>query len=357
MKLGLNKVNNRQEEILKILEKGGSFLIVEILEEIKKNIPDIAKITINRDLNELIKLGLIIRKGKGRATLYDVSKHYVLIKPVDINDYFKKEIDKRAVKQRFNFEIFSFLKDIFTGEEKAYLKRLNEQYLANVKNISPDVQKKEFERLVIELSWKSSQIEGNTYTLLETETLIKENKEAKGHKKEEAAMIMNHKKALEYIRSNKSNFKTISVAKIEDIHSLLIKSLKISKGLRKSVVGIVGTAYKPLDNIFQIKESLEKTCKLVNDEKNPFAKAIILSVMIAYIQPFEDGNKRTSRMASNAILMAHNICPLSYRSVDEAEYKKAVILFYEQNNLSYFKQLFIEQFEFAVNNYFQPFRK
>jgi Fic family protein len=74
--------------------------------------------------------------------------------------------------------------------------------------------------------------------------------------------------------------------------------------------------------------------------------------MIAYIQPFEDGNKRTSRMVSNAILLAFGICPLSYRSIDEAEYKKAVILFYELNNISYFKQLFIEQFRFAVNNYF-----
>lgn len=357
MKLGLNKINNRQEEILKILEKGGSFLIAEIIGEINKSFPDISKITVNRDLSGLLKSGLIIRKGKGRSTMYDVSRHYNLIKPVNVSDYFKKEADRRLARDNFNFGIFSFLKDIFTGEEKEYLKKLNGQYSANIKNVSKNIQKKEFERLMIELSWKSSQIEGNTYTLLETELLIKENKEAKGRKKEEATMILNHKKALEYIRSNKNNFKAISVAKIEDIHSLLVRNLKISKGLRKSVVGIIGTAYKPLDNIFQIKESLEKTCKLINSETNPFAKAIILSAMIAYIQPFEDGNKRTSRMASNAILMAHNICPLSYRSVDEAEYKKAVILFYEQNNISYFKQLFIEQFDFAVKNYFQPFKK
>lgn len=357
MKLGLSKLNNRQEEILKILGKGGSFLIAEINEEIKKGVPDVSKITINRDLNELINLGFVVKRGKGRATIYDVSAHYNLIKPIDVDDYFKKDADKRLAKQNFDFEIFSFLKDIFTGEEKEYLEKLNWEYLINIKNIPKEIQKKEFERLMIELSWKSSQIEGNTYTLLETELLIKENKKAKGRKKEEAVMILNHKKALEYIRNNKNNFKTISIAKIEDLHFLLVKDLKISKGLRKSVVGIVGTAYKPLDNIFQIRESLEKTCKLINSERNPLAKAIILSVMIAYIQPFEDGNKRTSRMASNAILMAHNICPLSYRSVDEAEYKKAVILFYEQNNISYFKQLFIEQFEFAVKNYFQTFKK
>jgi len=75
-------------------------------------------------------------------------------------------------------------------------------------------------------------------------------------------------------------------------------------------------------------------------------------LLIAYIQPFEDGNKRTSRLMGNAVLLAHDICPLSYRSVKDSEYKKAVLLFYEQNNISYFKQLFIEQFKFAVNNYF-----
>ncbi len=357
MKIRLNKLNKRQEIILSLLEKGGSFLISEIIETVKKEMGDISKITINRDLDKLKRAGFAVRRGKSTTTVYDISKHYNLIKPVDVSQYFKADTDKRTARERFDFGIFSYLRDIFTQEEKAYLKKTNRSYKKNIDDISKSAQKKEFERLLIELSWKSSQIEGNTYTLLETELLITENKEAKGRKKEEAIMILNHKKTLEYIRSNKNNFKTISVAKIEDVHSLLIKNLKISQGLRKSVVGIVGTKYKPLDNSFQIKEALEKTCKLVNREKDPFAKAIILSVMIAYIQPFEDGNKRTSRMASNAILMAHNICPLSYRSVDEAEYKKAVILFYEQNNISYFKQLFIEQFEFAVKNYFQPFRK
>ena len=75
-------------------------------------------------------------------------------------------------------------------------------------------------------------------------------------------------------------------------------------------------------------------------------------LLIAYIQPFVDGNKRTSRMIGNAILLANNACPLSYRSINELEYKKAVLLFYEQNNLSYFKKLFIEQYEFVVGNYF-----
>ena len=75
--------------------------------------------------------------------------------------------------------------------------------------------------------------------------------------------------------------------------------------------------------------------------------------MIAYIQPFEDGNKRTARILSNAILLAADACPLSYRNANETEYKKAILLFFEQNNISYFKKLFLEQYEFAVKNYFR----
>jgi Fic family protein len=91
---------------------------------------------------------------------------------------------------------------------------------------------------------------------------------------------------------------------------------------------------------------------LVNNKTNFFEKAFIALLMISYIQAFEDGNKRTARMLTNAILLAYHSIPLSYRGVDIIEYKKATILFYEQNNLTYFKQLFISQFEDAVKNYF-----
>ena len=76
-------------------------------------------------------------------------------------------------------------------------------------------------------------------------------------------------------------------------------------------------------------------------------------LLIAYIQPFEDGNKRTSRLTGNALLMAYEQCPFSYRNMDELEYKKALILFYEQNNLFYFKELFTKQLVFSVENYFR----
>lgn len=346
-------LNKRQENVLKILEKREWLGISGIWSELKITFEGFSKVTINRDLKKLVEFGYVTAKGKARAVTYELSPRYNLVRPINIEKYFKIEPDKRESKRRFDFNIFPLLKNILTDREAQYLKELNNKYRENLEKISHTIKKKELERLTIELSWKSSKIEGNTYTLLETEALIVEGKAAKGHEREEAIMILNHKKTLDYIVGNKDIFRRITTSKIEDVHYLLTKDLGVTRNLRKTAVGIVGTKYMPLDNQHQIREAMEKTCDVVNAENNAFAKAIILSILIAYIQPFEDGNKRTSRLIANAILLAYNICPLSYRKVDEVEYKKAVILFYEQNNLSYFKELFIEQFEFAVNNYFK----
>ena len=107
-----------------------------------------------------------------------------------------------------------------------------------------------------------------------------------------------------------------------------------------------------LDNEFQIREALEDTCRLINAKEDVFEKALLALVLLSYIQPFTDGNKRTARISSNAILMAWGYCPISFRTVDSIDYKKAMLMFYEQNNIAAFKQIFIEQYEFAVKNYF-----
>lgn len=106
--------------------------------------------------------------------------------------------------------------------------------------------KKEFERLAIDLSWKSSQIEGNTYSLLETERLLKDKVTAAGKTKEEATMLLNHKDALDFIKENHDYLYPLSVSKIEDLHSFLTKELSVERNLRKRRIGISGTNYRPL---------------------------------------------------------------------------------------------------------------
>ncbi len=349
----INQFSKKRESlIMTFVENNGLVSIAQIFEHLKEELDEVTRITISRDLEKMTKAGLLQREGAGRSTRYKMSAQYSSIKKIDVEEYFSIDLDQRKIIEKFNFDIFDQLRNIFTGAEKQKLLELNKIYVQKIQNIPADVLKKEIERLNIDFSWKSSRIEGNTYSLLETEELIKNQRQAPGHSIDEATMILNHKKTLERISENKKEFQTISVRKIEDIHALLVSDLEVTKGLRKTLVRITGTNYRPLDNEFQIREALEKTCDLVNELENVFEKAVILMLLIAYIQPFVDGNKRTSRLAGNAILQSFDCCPLSYRSMDEIEYKKAVLLFYEQNNLSYFKELFLKQFEFAVENYF-----
>jgi Fic family protein len=235
------------------------------------------------------------------------------------------------------------------------LEKANEKYIETRNKLakeSPAIFRKEWERLIIELSWKSSEIEGNTYTLLETEALIKEMRFAKGHDRAEAQMILNHKKALDFILANANYFSNIDLGKIKKTHELLTEKADIKKDFRDHPVGITGTIYRPIPKKEGIEITMKKLAETLSATKSPFVKAFIVLIMVAYIQPFEDGNKRTSRIIANAILYANDKSMLSYRNVDTIEYKKAMLLFYEKNNISYIKEIFISQFEFAVENYF-----
>jgi len=241
---------------------------------------------------------------------------------------------------------------LFSEEELKLLNGLQSTFIKNVSNLPASVYAKEMQRLAIDLSWKSSQIEGNTYTLLETERLLLEKETASGKTKDEAIMLLNHKDALDFIQAHPDYLSPLTIRGIEYIHHLLVKELDMEIGLRKHRVGISGTNYKPLENHFQIREALQDMCDLVNARENTFEKALLILVLLSYIQAFSDGNKRTARIICNAVLLENGYCPISFRTIDPIEYKKAMLLFYEQNNLSAFKKIVVEQFEFAVKNYF-----
>jgi len=310
--------------------------------------------TIKRVLQELIAENLIAASGKGKATRYSITRSYGVLSPIDPEEYFKKEIDERDIRGSYHPTLIRELKDVslFTKNELDFLNSLQEKYKINISKLTNDQIKTELERLAIDLSWKSSQIEGNTYSLLETEKLIKDKETAAGKTKDEAMMLLNHKEALDFIIAHPDYINPLSVSNIEDIHSLLVKELNISRNVRNRRVGITGTNYRPLDNAFQITEAMKDMCDTINAHENVFAKALLSLVLISYIQPFEDGNKRTARIVSNAVLIDKQYCPISFRTVDSVEYKKSMLVFYEQNNIYPFKKIFINQFEFAVNTYF-----
>lgn len=310
--------------------------------------------TIRRLLLEMTP-ELIKTNGKGKARTYSISDGYELFVPIDMEAYYNLLPEDRNAKQSFNLglipKVLSKAK-LFTKEEKEYLNALHKKYIKNITPLSNSEYKKELEILAIDLSWKSGEIEGSTYTLLETEILLKYKELAEGKKKEDAIMLLNHKDALDFIIAEPNYLKPLTISRIEDVHSILIKNLGVERNIRKRGVGVGGTEYKPLSVGQQIVEVMQQMCDLVNAKENVFEKALSLLVLLSYIQAFNDGNKRTARIISNAILMENGYCPLSYRSVKASNYKKAMLLFYEQNNIIEFKKIFISQYEYAVNKYF-----
>lgn len=311
--------------------------------------------TVKRLLSAAVKEGNIETVGRGPSTKYRLTPQAHVTMPLDLATYFDKDIDERVVQESFNFDLIREVLpkvEIFTKEELSVLFAAQKEFEKNTEGMTELEYHKEMERLGVDLSWKSSQIEGNTYSLLETERLLKDKQTASGKTKEEAIMLLNHKDVLDFVLDVPDYLKELSVHRIEDIHSILTKELGVDRNIRHRRVGITGTNYRPLDNEFQIREALEDTCTLVNGKDNVFEKALLTLVLLSYIQAFVDGNKRTARITSNAILIANGYCPISFRTVDSIDYKKAMLMFYEQNNIAAFKKIFIEQFLFAVKTYF-----
>lgn len=345
-------LSETEQTILRFFLNADQLQSSDISKLLSEQDKDISIVSVKRSLSNMLKLGVISVYGAGRSTAYSITTLGRIICDIDPEKYVQTEPDKRAGLSSYNFDLFKdFPSSIFNTSEVNKLDSATGEYRKRLENTSSVIREKELQRLVIELSWKSSKIEGNTYTLLDTEKLILDAKEASGHDKNEAKMILNHKDAFNFIRDNSAEYKNLTLSNLESLHSILVKGLGISTKLRHSLVGITGSKYKPLDNVYQIKEAIESLSLAIHRSSDPYAKALLALLGISYIQPFEDGNKRTSRLMADAILMAHQYAPLSYRSIDETDYRNAVLVFYEINSIIPSKKLFIEQYIFAADNY------
>lgn len=306
-------------------------------------------------LGRAVAEGLIRTEGRARSTRYFMTPKAQLLRTIDLDSYYAVETDKRQMQTAYNFDLIRNVLpkvEIFTKDEREFLQDRERAFIERTRDYPQEVYAKEMERLGIDLSWKSAEIEGNTYTLLETVNLLKDKVEASGKKREEAIMLLNHKDALKAIVGQREYFRTLSLARMEDVHAELVKGLGVERSLRHIRIGISGTNYRPLAIESQIREAVDDMCALVNGKDDPYEKALLALLLIAYIQPFTDGNKRTSRLMANSLLIAHSLCPLSLRTVGANDYRAALLLFYEQNNLSAFKAMFLGQVDFAMKEYF-----
>src|SRR5690606_19870010 len=171
------------------------------------------------------------------------------------------------------------------------------------------------ERLLIDLSWASSRMEGNTYNILETERLVRFGEEVAGKDRREAVMILNHKEAIQYVVEHLDEI-TISTVDIRNIHALLSDGLLIDPAMagrvRRMPVNIGASTYRPLEDPIQIEEEFEVLVAKAAQIEDPFEQSFFLLVHIPYLQSFEDVNKRTSRIASNIPLLKAGLAPMSF---------------------------------------------
>lgn len=346
------KLKGNQQYILRVIIEKESMRSSDVHDALVQRGVNIALITVKRALSQMVKMGVLTVTGSGPATTYTISALGRIYTDIDATVYCAIEPDKRFGLRRYNFDLLPAIPtDLFSDDTLHVLNEATLEYKRRTTDISTTIQKKELERLIIELSWKSSKIEGNTYTLLDTEKLVLENKEALGHDKKEARMILNHKDAFTFIHEYKNKFTTLSRFNLEQVHTILVNGLNVQKGLRSKPVGVLGSTYQPLDNLHQITDAVDALAKAVSRATTPYTKALIMLLGISYIQPFEDGNKRTSRLMANAVLLAYGCAPLSYRSVDEKEYRDAILVFYELNSMMEFQKIFVTQYDFAARNY------
>jgi Fic family protein len=144
---------------------------------------------------------------------------------------------------------------------------------------------------------------------------------------------------------NKENFRTINLLQILKIHELLVQDLDVSFGIRSAPVRISGSKYIPLSHSQQISENLDKVIVAINSIKNPLDKALASLLLIAYLQPFADGNKRTSRVLANAILESHDYPPIILGNIEPTRYRRACIAFYEMTDIEPMAQIIKDSYD------------
>ncbi|HET6631032.1 MAG TPA: Fic family protein [Woeseiaceae bacterium] len=207
---------------------------------------------------------------------------------------------------------------------------------------------------MIDLSWNSSRLEGNRYSLLETQRLLELGESAEGKDAREAQMILNHKAAIELLVDEASEI-GFNRYTILNLHALLSDNLladpEASGRLRQRPVGISGTVYQPLEVAQLIEECLQQILDTAESIDDPFEQAFFVMVQLPYLQPFEDVNKRVSRLAANIPLIRLNLCPLSFVDVPERAYVDGILGVYELNRVELLRDVFLWAYERSSQRY------
>ncbi len=310
---------------------------------------DASETTVWRALKRLVDDNRLAVTGKGPATRYSLAGAAVL------RAYLQTPYNRRPpVGYRKEFvDQYVPNKTFYLGE--ADRARLRE---AGVPASGPlpagTYAHRILERLLVDLAWASSRMEGNTYSILDTERLIRLGEEATGKDRKEAVMILNHKEAIQYVADNIREI-AISHADICNIHALLADGLLIDPAmagrLRRLPAGIGASSYQPLNDQYLIEEEFGILIAKAAAIEDPFEQSFFLLVHIPYLQAFDDINKRTSRITSNIPLLKADLAPMSFLTMNDCDYSDGLIGVYELNNVALLRDAYIDAYMASAQNY------
>ena len=370
------------ESVLQIIREFPDGVGVRALEKRLKG--KISRRTLIRRLNELVHRGRLRRQGEGRALIYvlpsaapsttaGIEAHADITLPAlrvtaegesyvplsdggrEVRDYVRRPIQKRRPVGYIREFVESY-----RPNETFYLPFDVREHLGRIGR-SPAIERPAgtyardiLNRLLIDLSWASSRLEGNTYTRLDTENLIERGQAAEGKDRRETQMILNHKAAIELLVENAAEigFNTFTFF---NLHALLSENLlanpRDSGRIREAMVEIGGTVFHPL----AVPQQIEEYFRLILDKAgaigDPIEQAFFIMVQIPYLQPFIDVNKRVSRLGANISLIQRNLCPLSFVDVPERAYIDGTLGVYELNRIELLRDVFVWAYERSCQHY------
>ena len=368
-----NKINIEQI-VLKLLSDKSEISLQDVAHVTGLNRSDEGdRKAIRRVLNTLIKKGVLKTKGAARARVYvrtsklassekALSLGVAAFKEIELSKESKtllKHISKPIAARTpvgYNQDFLRSYRpnSTFYLSEQERIELMNAGKNENAIRPAGTYARNILNRLLIDLSWNSSRLEGNTYSLLETKRLIELGENAAGKDASEAQMILNHKGAIEYIIESASELK-ISLHEVCSIHALLSENLlgdpSASGRVREIAVGISGTIYMPLENPHVLQECFQLFIKKMNLIKDPFEQSFFSLVHLSYMQAFEDINKRTARLVANIPMIKKNLRPLSFTDVNIEAYIKSLLGVYEKNEISLLKDLYIWAYKRSSQKY------
>ena len=335
--------------------------------------------TLQYRLGRMVDIGRLVKEGQGPSTSYRLPRSLdvgipakeaspaahigVEVVPDDLQRvrtklrqrFLSRPANQRApagYRREFLDNYVPNVSAYLSAEERTRLRGMGQ--LAETPEPAGTHARRILDRMLIDLSWNSSRLEGNTYSLLDTKRLIELGEPRQGRDIRETQMILNHKHAIEFLVEsvNEVGFDRRTIL---NLHAILAENLLPDHAapgrLRRMPVGIGASAYRPLEVPAQVEECFDRVLATAQAIDDPFEQALFCLVHLPYLQAFDDVNKRVSRLAANIPFVKNNLSPLSFSDVPRDYYSDAILLVYEQNETGLLKNLFLWAYERSASRY------